>query len=160
MGADHSLASGQKPQRELVQVAGDEDHGIASQVSLDVGKAEVLVIYKDHLMTCDVYALPGEPLKVSFIGPRCRPHCTIPGDRKAIDWDPGAPNPQAPNIGASGRLPPEVARHASLGRISIEAIECPWELEDAGDHKANVLFSGMTLCRLRIAIDNNLAKDI
>lgn len=146
--------------RELVQVAGDMDHGISTTVNLTAGKTEVLVIMPKGdvpLLTVDVYAIPGEPLKVHLLCPRCKNHLTIPGEKKAIEWEPRAENPRARAIVALG-VPPHIQNMAKLGKLSIEPFECTWEL----DAKARVgasEFSGGNLCRWRAAIDNNMVKD-
>ena len=146
--------------RELVQVAGDMDHGLTSTVRLTAGKTEVLVLVPKGdvpLMTVDVYAMPGEPLKVHILCPRCKNHLTIPGDKKAIEWDPKAENPRARSIAGLG-IPPHMQEMAKLGKISIEPFECTWELDKNARVGANE-FSGGNLCRWRAAIDNNLVKD-
>jgi hypothetical protein len=142
--------------RDVIQLAGDPHHGLASTVHLTSNKQEVVVVYGDLFMTVDVYAVPGEPLKVHLYCPRCHKHSTVPGARKAIDFYPGAANPARSLIIASGR--PELVDLADKGRLSIEPFECPWEIGD-GRHVAGTLHPGATLCRLRIAIDNNYAKD-
>jgi hypothetical protein len=154
------IASPASGKRELVQVAGDMDHGLASRIDLSSGKTEVLVIDRKSdvpLHTIDVYVMPGEPLKVHILCPRCKNHLTIPGDKKAIEWDPKAENPRARDIVALG-VPPHIQAMAKTGRISIEPFECTWEL-DAGKKVGASEFSGGNLCRWRAAIDNNLVKN-
>lgn len=143
-------------QREVVQIAGDTHAGLASMTSLTAGKHEVVVVYKDLLMTVDVYAVPGEPLKLHLYCPRCHKHSTVPGDRKAIDFDPRAPNPQQAAIRATSA--PELVALAAFGKLSVEAFECPWEIGDE-QHAKTAVHTGVTLCRMRLAIDNNRAKD-
>lgn len=148
-----------KTQPGLVQVAGDMDHGLASTVRLTAGKTEVLVLSKSGdipLMTVDVYAIPGEPLKVHLLCPRCRNHLTVPGEKKAIDWSPRDANPQARAIIALG-IDPHMQAMAQLGRLSVEPFECTWELDSKKKVGASE-FSGGNLCRWRAAIDNNLVK--
>lgn len=158
---DRRIADPASGKRELVQVAGDMDHGLMSRIDLGSGKTEVL-IYDPRgegnapLHTVDVYALPGEPLKVHILCPRCKNHLTIPGDKKAIEWDPKATNPRARDIIALG-VPPHMQVMAKTGRISIEPFECTWEL-DANKKVGASEFSGGNLCRWRCAIDNNMVK--
>lgn len=161
---DASVAAG-KP-RALVQLAGDvpDPTGITMQrgqmsvTRLTAGKQEVLVLYRDMIMTVDVYVMPGEPMKVHLYCPRCHKHSTVPGDRKAIDFDPTAPNPMRTDLLAAGTLPPEVCGVAYFGRLSIEAFECPWEIgEDR--HASGAVHTGATLCRQRLVIDDNRARD-
>jgi hypothetical protein len=142
--------------RDLVQLAGDAHHGFVSTSHLTASKQEVVVVYRDLFMTVDVYAVPGEPLKVHLYCPRCHKHSTVPGSRKAIDFEPASDNPMRTQILASGR--PELVDLASNGRLSIEAFECPWELGDT-KHVPGALHTGVTLCRMRLVIDDNCAKD-
>ena len=131
--------------------------GAQSTTRLTGGKQEVVVVYKDMFLTVDVYQVPGEPMKVHLYCPRCHKHATVPGDRKAIDYDPTAPNPQRTEILASGR--PELMDHADFGRLSIDTFECPWELGD-DKHVQGAVQVGTSLCRLRIAIDRNRVRDV
>lgn len=163
MGMQSPLASGK---REVVQLAGDAPdplglssaRGRMSTTHLTGLKREVLVLYRDLVMTVDVYEVPGEPLKLHLYCPRCQKHSTVPGDRKAIDFDGAASNPACRDILAMGTVPPELHAVAAVGRLSVATFECAWELGDER-HVAGALSTGTTLCRLRIAIDNNRAKD-
>lgn len=141
------------PRREVVQVAGDD--GWSQTTHLDSGKDEVVVVYRDQFLTIDLYRVPGEPLTAHLICPRCHKCSQISAARKAIDYDPTAPNPLTRRILDTGR--PELMRLAQ-GRLSIEAFECAWEV--GGDrHAKGGLHTGVSLCRLRLAIDDNVAKD-
>lgn len=148
--------------REVVQLAGDHPHcvvgnqGAASLLPLTGGKHEVVVVYQGMFMTLDVYAVPGEALKVHLYCPRCHKHSTVPGDRKAIEWDPAAQNPMRTAILASGK--PELVHLADRGKISIETFECPWEIGD-DKHVTGALHTGVSLCRMRLVIDNNRARE-
>lgn len=131
--------------RDLVQLAGDvpdftgtTDHkGVQSTLFLNRSAiAHPIVTYKDFVLTLDVYKHEGEPMVVHLICPRCH-HClTIPEQKKAIELELDA-GPQ------------------NQGRISIETFECTWELEG---EKRRMQF-GLGLCRWRVAIENNVAKD-
>lgn len=157
------LATGKRP---VVQLAGDapdptgltDYRGAMSTTRLIDGRSEVVVLYKDLLMTVDLYFVPGEPLRAHLYCPRCQKHSTVRGDYKAIDFDPAAANPAFSDIMATGAIPPELARIAAVGRLSIETFECPWEIGD-DKHVPGVVRTGASMCRLRIAIDNNRAKD-
>jgi len=165
LGTDPRVVATGKP-REVVQLAGDAPdpthlssaRGLQSTHNLIAGKQEVLVLYKDLVMTIDVYAVPGEPLKVHMICPRCHKLGTISGDRKAIDFEPLAANPAQSDIVAMGEVPPTVRAMSAHGRISIEPFECAWEIGD-DRHVAGSHHTGVTLCRQKLAIDNNRAKD-
>lgn len=154
--------------RELVQVAGDIPdplgamapgsdavRGMQSTINLSANKQEVLVVYKDQYLTVDVYAIAGEPLKVHLICPRCRKLLQVTGDRKRIEYNPRERKIAAEAL-ASGK--PEIAQLAESGSLSIEPFECSWELGNA-THVRGIVQSGTSLCRLRIGIENNRAKD-
>jgi hypothetical protein len=147
--------------RSVVQLAGDAPdpmgvyRGLQSTTSLTAAKHEVLVIYKDMFLTADVYALPGEPITVHLICPRCHKPLQITGDRKRIEYDPSDRRVMDAAL-ASGR--PEVAALAESGALSIEAFECTWETGDDA-HVRGIVQSGTSLCRLRIGIERNRAKD-
>lgn len=170
------LASGK---REVVQLAGDpadptNTTGIQSTHRLTGGKQEVVVVYGDFLMTLDVYALPGEPMRVQIICPRCQKHSTIRGDQKRIEYDPKAMNPMRTQILGAARSTalnaPEMTRDARMGlaelvsiadfgRLSIEPFECAWEIGDA-KHVPCAVHTGSSLCRLRLVIDHNRAREV
>ena len=154
--------------REVVQLVGDAPdpqgvmgpgaviaRGLQSTTHLTAGKQEVLVIYKDMFLTVDVYALPGEPVTVHLFCPRCHKPLQVTGDRKRIDYDPSERRVVAAAL-ASGK--PEIAALAESGSLSIEPFECTWEFGDE-THVRGIVQSGTSLCRLRIGIDNNRAKD-
>ena len=150
--------------RPVVQLAGDAPDpsgmsrhlGAQSTTRLTGGKQEVVVVYQGMFLTVDVYQIPGEPMKVHLYCPRCHKHATVPGDRKAIDFEPAAVNPERTAIRATGR--PELMDLADFGRLSIETFECPWELGDQ-QHVQGAVQVGTSLCRLRIAIDRNRVRD-
>lgn len=152
--------------RSVVQLAGDAPdplgpmvpgaathHGLQSTTKFTAAKQEVLVVYKDLFLTADVYAIPGEPITVHLICPRCRKQLQITGDRKRIEYDPSVRRVVAAAL-SSGQ--PEVAALADSGSLSIEAFECTWEL---GDETHVPGISRASLCRLRIGIEHNRAKD-
>lgn len=148
----------------VVQIAGDAPdptgvsglRGVQATHHLNAGKQEVVVVYGDLFMTVDVYRVPGEPVRVHLICPRCHKTSQATGDRKAIAFDPSAPNPQRAHILASRQ--PEIAAIAATGRLSIEAFECAWEIGDT-QHVQGGLHTGVTLCRQRLVIDDNRARD-
>ncbi len=154
LGPTLGVATGQTP--SVVQIAGDR--GASSTTRLTAGKQETVVIYQGMLLTADVYALPGEPVKVHIICPRCRKCSTINGDHKAIEWDPTAANPVRGELEMANR---QIADHSQrfplTGRISISEFECSWEVGD-DKHVTSALHTGASLCRLRLVIDNNRAR--
>lgn len=148
----------------VVQLAGDPSTGVLATTPLDSGKCEVVVVYRGNrasgawgmFMTLDVYAVPGEPLVVHLICPRCHKPCTVDGSRKQIDFDPRAVNPLAGQIRAA--KDPALALIADLGRISIAPFECTWELGD-DKHVRGGVHTGVSLCRMRLGISDNRALD-
>lgn len=155
--------------REVVQLAGDapDPTGITSGLGLQSthrltgGKQEVVVVYGDMLLTLDVYALPGEPMRVQVICPRCHKHSTIRGDQKRIKYEPREINPRSALVKAmAGSSPEELAlvTTAQFGRLSIEPFECAWEMGD-DPHVAGAVHAGGSLCRLKLVIDDNRARE-
>jgi hypothetical protein len=163
LGGPSPLASGK---REVVQLAGDPANptpsGLQSTTRLTGGKQEVVVVYGDLLMTIDIYALPGEPIRAQIICPRCHKHSTIRGDQKKIEYESKEANPRAALVKAmAGHSQAELdlVTAAQIGRLSIEAFECAWELGDE-KHVAGAVHTGASLCRLRLVIDNNRAREV
>lgn len=138
--------------RELVQLAGDAPdptgtgpNGQSTTYHLNhAALANPLVTYKrgteEYLLELDAYKQPGEPLIVHLICPRCHNALNVRGDRKHIQLEIGA--------GPGGQ-----------GAISIEPFECTWEMPDAGKHVPGIISGGSTLCRWRVGIDKNVARD-
>lgn len=143
LGQEDRVVRPGSARRELVHLAGDADapdgRGLSSTHRADALKEEVRVTYKDFVLTVDVYRHPGEPAQVHLICPRCRHQLRVTADRKAIDFEP------TDNVAAGGRL-------------SIEPFECTWEMGN-DEHHQGALFAGTTLCRWKVGITNNIAKD-
>ncbi len=160
LGGGSRLATGK---REVVQLAGDapdptgvtQARGAQSTTSLTAAKREVVVVYKDLLLTVDIYVL-GAVMTAYLYCPRCHKALAIPGDRKAIAYEPQSANPMRSEILASRR--PELVHLADHGRLSIETFECTWEI-DGAPHVAGRHHTGASLCRMRMAIDGNRARD-
>lgn len=164
LGTSGPHASGK---REVVQLAGDAPDptgltshaGLQSTHRLTAGKQEVVVVFGDLLLTLDVYALPGEPMRAQIICPRCRKHSTIRGDQKKIEYDPTALNPQGKRIQLLAASIAELASISMFGRLSVEPFECAWEIGDA-KHVPGALHTGASLCRLRLIIEDNRAREV
>lgn len=153
LGAPDHLATGK---RDVVRLAGDERSGLSSIRSLTTLKQEVVVLFGDVFMTLDVYVLPGEPMTIHLYCPRCTKHSRITGKHKEIAFDPMSLNPQIKKIRASGN--PELVP-LEMGRLSIEAFECPWEMGD-DQHVQGGVHTGVSLCRMRLVIDDNVAREV
>jgi hypothetical protein len=143
-----------------MQLAGDPATGLGSSVRLTAGKHETVVVYKDMLLTVDVYLVAGEPPVAHIYCPRCRKNLRI--SNKAIEFDPLASNPALATIAEmSHALEPSEARAllatAQFGKLSVERFECTWELGDE-KHVPGVVHTGVSLCRTKLWISNNVAK--
>lgn len=123
--------------------------GVAQQINLDHAKITALVRYQDHILEVDVYTSPSDATKVShveLICPRCKNVCRVSSERKAIDWRP------AVRVERVGDM-------VNMGELSIEPFTCTWETPDAGAHVAGGIRALNKLCRLRIGITKNQARD-
>lgn len=127
-----AMMGGQTRTRDLVQIAGDD--GVGQAINMASGKHETRVVYKDFVLTVDVYAIPGEPLQVHLICPGCRKQLRVTQDRKHIDW------------------------HPATGELSISPFQCTWEKSDDA-HVPGLVAGGGTLCKWTVGIDKNVAKD-
>lgn len=162
LGVDERVVTG-KPGRELVQVAGDQDRGISSTVRADRSAiAHPLYWYKGvGIGVADVYKLPNEPLYIHIICPKCHHALTISQTRKAIDFEVGQhvhkPTDQdlarVDNTASSASSPPMQHALQSFGKLSVETFECTWEM---GKDRQQF---GVSLCKFRAAIDNNVIKE-
>jgi hypothetical protein len=129
---------------ELFHVDGDapdptgqiRKRGMAQEMRLtQTAMGHPLIRYGDHIIEADVYKIADEPMMVHLICPRCRNAIRITEDRKEIDYDPNAGDPR------------------QGGRLSIEPFECTWELSAERQN------FGVGLCRWRVGIQDNVAKD-
>lgn len=92
--------------------------------------------YGEFVLTGDLYPDPEGGLMLHIYCPVCstteKPHnLSIKSSRKKMEWD------------------------KDKG-ISVEAFGCTWELPEANERKMEF---GMGLCRWRVVIDNNVARD-
>jgi hypothetical protein len=138
--------------KNMVHLGGDPERGYHSTHRLDVNKLEVYVTYKqDLLLTVDVYPAegPDKPLEIHYVCPRCTKQGRITSEMKAMEFDPTDNRPlKLPN----GQIT------VTGGRLSVEPFQCTHELPEHVKHVQRAQ-GGLTLCLLRIAIDNNVAKD-
>lgn len=149
--------------RPMVQLAGDAadptgrmaGRGLMSTHRLDTGKIEVLVAYRgkvgDYDLTVDVYTLPGQPIELHMICPKCRHKNRITAERKQVAFEEKDARPYTFVDGSSMPF--------NGGDLSVEPFQCGWEMPDAGEHKTGIRAGGITLCKLTLAIDHNVAKD-
>lgn len=130
---------------ELEHVSGDlpDDPGQGRLGLFDLTKNayHVRVRYKNTMIFCEVYPLPGEPLMVHWACPRCsglnmKRMTRLLGARTKIEYDP----------------------HSQVedgGRLNIAHFECPWELESSGPRRQ----FGVGMCKLELVVDNNWARE-
>lgn len=146
---------------------GGGELGVQNTQYLNRGKQEVGVIFRGRsdsfnraILTVDVYAIPGEPLKVHLICPKCSHQLTIDGHKKPIEWAPNSPSPIASELRSD--LGPDMQYlAANLGVLTIEPFTCTWELEDKmrGNQDVGVI-SGMARCNFRGAITKNILREV
>lgn len=132
------------PDTEVLEhVAGDDPNASSRLGSIDMTRnafGKVRVRFEDKMIFAEVYKTPEGMLEVHWMCPRCGPlnaqrMSRIPGSRKRIEYDPSV-------------------QAEDGGRLSVEAFECPWELESEGRR----MEFGLGLCKLRLAIENNVAR--
>jgi hypothetical protein len=101
-------------------------------------------------LTVDVYALPGEAPHAILFCPRCHHASTIKGTEKDIEFLPHEP------LRIAARVPPELA-HLNKGVFSVEPFQCSWEIDtkQAATHD----IGARNLCRLKLVIERNVARD-
>lgn len=168
-GSQSVVMPGSSQAKVMTQVAGDEDQGFTSTKYLNRGKQEVGVIVRPRnsitmiagVATIDVYALPGEPVKLHLICPKCKHTLTVDGNKKAIDWRPTEPGPHARALREV--LPAEHRYLAdNLGVLSVHQFQCTWETEDdKQDNQKEVgIISGRHLCKFKGVIERNILREI
>lgn len=127
---------------------GGAARGQAGQMNLtQTAFGHPFIRWNDFLLEADVYKLDGQPMYVHIICPRCHNALKIDEDHKAIFYERHRAPKFAPFLAEQG-----IMDHG--GSLSIEPFECTWELGPDRQH------FGIGLCRWRVAIDNNIAKDV
>ncbi len=164
----------QMKQNELVEVRGDAtlptgERGKASGLNLaNTATAKPIVLYRDKLLTLDVYSLPGQPMYIILYCPLCdlnRPRkekqkqsLRISEDNKKIDFDPKA-LPNIPGFSSPQEIVNSLDHVTSVdqirGRISVEPFGCTWE--EKSDLRRGF---GFGVCGWKVVIENNIARDI
>lgn len=162
LGADDPrLTQPGTKKREMAQIAGDQLdptgrtnlRGLARTTRLDGGKHETLVLFRgktaDFVLTVDVYAIPGEPLQVHYICPRCHKQGRITQDAKQMAW--------APTENRVLDLP-DGQKTRTNGVLSVEPFQCTWEV-GSETHTPGIRAGGLTLCGQKLVIDDNIARE-
>lgn len=129
----------------LYHIAGDvsdpsgvEPEKFGAQSSIDMTKSAIghpLIRWRDRIIEGDLYQIEGK-LVLHVICPKCStpeaPHALyIREERKGMEWNP------------------------ETGELSIEPFECTWELPEG-----RRMEFGLGLCRWRVAIERNIARDV
>ena len=125
-------------EQDVIHIKGDEDRGYATDTRLTkTALGRPTYRYGDRFVTCEVYRDPvTKLLGVHTICPRCQNTLWIREPNKRIDYD------------------------AATNTLSIEPFECTWELGRGTDATRNDrIISGVGLCRLRLGIQRNVARN-
>lgn len=158
--------------KECFHVAGDQPdptgysdlRGVAPGYNLTrsaLGHPKVLAYVhgKQAVLTVDVYAIPGEPMKLHLMCPVCvalgRTHVAlhIHQGQKAFSYDPGARVPPWPDWS-------EAERHRAFpegmgGLLNVDPFGCSWE--ETPELRRGF---GLASCTWRVAIVNNVARPV
>lgn len=131
------------PQKEeIYSIKGDMNDGnsgVASHLNLTkTALARVPIRYKDRITEGDLYRMPGDgvgksELMLNLYCPKCANSLQIRSSRKQMDWD--------------GEF------------LSVEAFSCTWEAGRSDGTKNDRIEFGAGLCRWRVGINKNVAKD-
>lgn len=167
-----------QPLKELFHVAGDQPdpaggdlRGVAPGYDFTrgtYGKPFVLWQFgdKELVLELDVYAVPNEPMHIILLCPLClaagrdQQGLTIRQDRKPFLYERDVEPPAWPgwtreNMRAEYKRKMGVVPPGMGGRISIEPFACTWEATPELQRDF-----GLARCPWRVAIDNNVARNI
>ena len=114
---------------------------------------------KELVLEADVYALPGEPVKVHIICPICAlsghkgNSLQISQEQKQLSYEPNERVPPPP--GWSARRMREVLPDGAGGLLSIEEFGCSWEVQPELQRQF-----GFAVCPWRVVIDKNVVRDV
>lgn len=117
---------------------GMKNVGMSSKTDLTAGAiGHPLIRWRDQVMEADVYAMPGEPMKVHIVCPKCHTFSWVKQEAKAMSYEPGRGDPR------------------NGGELNIEKFKC------MGDNvEGRRRDFGLGMCNWRVAIDKNIARDI
>lgn len=153
--------------KELVQIAGDpvvRQNGILDATGRVRGQAQGVNFVKtaygrpwvkvphwtgqDAWLEVDVYRVPGEPMHIHLICPKCRNSLRITADRKQIRYSKyGVPAIAKELRGINPDVDPG-------GTLNVERFSCTWE-ED-GDLRRGI--GKLGLCGWTVSIIDNVAR--
>lgn len=121
--------------------------GASSGANLSKSKdCTVVVRYHDVLLEVDVYAFPDSPLRLNLFCPKCGNSLTVESDKKQLSFEKHAPQ--------------KMGDFMNCGKLNVEPFMCTWERPDAGAHRPGLVAApGETLCKWKVGITNNIAKD-
>ena len=160
--------------KEAFQIAGDQldpaGTGLRGKTAgYNLGAnvaARPIVLWRDRLLTVDLYSMPGAPMYAIIYCPICAdaavsqgrevPSLKIDQRNKKIEFEPGVP-PKIPGFSTSELVKYLGAQSAEdiAGRLSIETFGCSWEAEPTLRRQF-----GLGVCNWRVTIDNNVARDV
>lgn len=167
------------PKKEAFEIAGNyKDPAGTSLVGktsgVNLGRNTVatpVVLWRDRLLTVDLYKMPGAPMYAVLYCPICanraaaegrQPHALrITQDNKKMGFTPGA-IPRIPGFTSQELVhylgAPSI--ESISGKLSIEPFACTWEASPEEKTNKNSHIIGLTRCNWHVAIDNNIAKDL
>lgn len=132
--------------RRAFDPTGTGQVGASSGVQLDKTKdCTVVVRWKDMLLEVDVYKFEGAPLKLVLMCPQCGNTLNIESDKKQMALEKHAPQ--------------QVGEFMNYGKLDVEPFQCTWEKRDAGPHVPGLVSGGLSLCKWKVGISNNVARD-
>lgn len=167
----------QQKQKEVFHIAGDTPEEVAAMESDHRGGLQATstvnltrtalahpeVYYRakdgqEFLLTADLYAFPGEPMKLILFCPLCtrangKTTLTINGANKKIEYDPTS---QFVLKLANGD-------YARSGRLDVEQFRCTWEADrnaPVNQGGQGVIIAGANRCSWHVVIDRNVARDV
>lgn len=161
------------PLKDIFHVAGDAPdpdgtglRGVSPGYNMtNAALGHPMILYRaggqELLLEADVYALPGEPMRVHLLCPRClaRGHTqglNIRADHKAVAYDVNDAVPVFPGW-TRDQMTRAMPRGAG-GRLSVEAFACTWEEDPTAQRASGV--NGLSICGWRVKIDDNVARDV
>lgn len=115
---------------DALDPAGTGQVGKSATIGLNKSAvAKPLIRYKDFVIEADLYNMDGE-FMVHLYCPKCRNALSIKGSQKKIDY-------------------------STSDGLSVEPFMCTWELDPEGRR----MEFGLGLCRWKVGISNNIARD-
>jgi hypothetical protein len=131
-----------------------KNRGVAATVDFTeaaAGHPKIIAIAngQGRVITADVYKLPGEPMTVHLICPKCENALKVSQDNKAIEYNKDERSRVAEALKTLGE------GFEDDGTISIEKFECTWESDPSSKRDF-----GFARCGWKVEIDRNIAREV